>query len=402
MRPIICPRDIQILPWYAGYAEAINAGKSVRNEDQAAFHRGVLRTKDADSRLQFTGDWEIPYVYFGIFDGHAGSGCAVTAANELHQVVHKKLMACLNHLVPKSAEATEVNGTSNGSSLWYSTKEISTESLVIGALESAFWEMDQSIGEDKKRYKMLGGCTVIISLFILGKLYVANAGDSRACLCRAGGAAYPMSYDFTPVTERARLQQLGYQKPHLMGAEYTHLDFHGRKPSRDDVGKRALYRDAHMTGWAYKDITVEDLRFPLVYGEGKRSRLLATIGVTRGFGDHDLKAQSNSANPIYIKPFLTPQPEVRVLDVENEEVTESDVLVIATDGLWDVVSNERVAQIVDNGLRLTQNSEEVRQKYKFISIGKIFIRDNFSGDPENDEKTRQGQTAENKQTFDLT
>ena len=382
------PRDIQILPWYAGYAEAINAGKSVRNEDQAAYHRGVLRTQDADSRLQFTGDWEIPYVYFGIFDGHAGSGCAVTAANELHQVVHKKLMACLNHLVPKSAEATEINGSSsNGSaSLWYSTKEISVESLVIGALESAFWEMDQSIGEDKKRYKMLGGCTVIISLFILGKLYVANAGDSRACLCRSGGAAYPMSYDFTPVTERARLQQLGYQKPHLMGAEYTHLDFHGRKPSRDDVGKRALYRDAHMTGWAYKDITVDDLRFPLVYGEGKRSRLLATIGVTRGFGDHDLKAQSNSANPIYIKPFLTPQPEVRVLDIENEEVTEADVLVIATDGLWDVVSNDRVAQIVDHGLRLTQKTEEVRQKYKFISIGKNFEKlffkkiDHFSHD----------------------
>ena len=62
-------------------------GKSVRNEDQAAFHRGVLRTKDADSRVQFSEDWEIPYIYFGIFDGHAGSGCAVTAANELHQVM---------------------------------------------------------------------------------------------------------------------------------------------------------------------------------------------------------------------------------------------------------------------------------------------------------------------------
>ena len=85
----------------------------------------------------------------------------------------------------------------------------------------------------------------------------------------------------------------------------------------------------------------DDLRFPLVYGEGKRSRLLATIGVTRGFGDHDLKAQSNSGNPVYIKPFLTPQPEVRVLDIENEEVTESDVLIMATDGLWDVVSNSR-------------------------------------------------------------
>ena len=101
----------------------------------------------------------------------------------------------------------------------------------------------------------LGGCTVLVSLFILGKLYVANAGDSRGCLCRAGGVAYPMSFDFTPVTERQRLQQLGYQKPHLLGSEYTHLDFFGRKPLREDIGKRMLYRDAHMTGWSYKDIT---------------------------------------------------------------------------------------------------------------------------------------------------
>ena len=46
-------------------------------------------------------------------------------------------------------------------------------------MEAAFWEMDHQIGDDKKRFKLLGGCTVIVSLFILGKLYVANAGDSR-------------------------------------------------------------------------------------------------------------------------------------------------------------------------------------------------------------------------------
>ncbi len=54
---------------------------------------------------------------------------------------------------------------------------------------------------------MQGGCTVLVSLFILGKLYVANAGDSRGVLCRRG-AAYPMSHDFTPVSERQRLQQV--------------------------------------------------------------------------------------------------------------------------------------------------------------------------------------------------
>ena len=47
------PRDVNILPWFAGYAEAINAGKSLRNEDQAAFHRGVLRTRDLPSDEQY-------------------------------------------------------------------------------------------------------------------------------------------------------------------------------------------------------------------------------------------------------------------------------------------------------------------------------------------------------------
>jgi protein phosphatase 1M len=41
--------------------------------------------------------------------------------------------------------------------------------------------------------------------------------------------------------------------------------------------------------------------------------------------------------------------EVRVLDIENEAIGESDVLVMATDGLWDVVSNERVAEVVEAG-----------------------------------------------------
>ena len=56
-------------------------------------------------------------------------------------------MACLNHLVPKSAEAIDV-GATNGAhrTLWYPTKEVSQESLIIGALEAAFWEMDHQIG----------------------------------------------------------------------------------------------------------------------------------------------------------------------------------------------------------------------------------------------------------------
>ena len=46
------------------------------------------------------------------------------------------------------------------------------------------------------------------------------------------------------------------------GSEYTHLDY-CRRPMRKDLGKKMLYRDAHMTGWTYKEITTDDLKFRL-------------------------------------------------------------------------------------------------------------------------------------------
>lgn len=56
---------------------------------------------------------------------------------------------------------------------------------------------------------MNGGCTVLVSIFILGKLYVANAGDSRAIISRANGKqVIPMSFDFTPESERQRIKYL--------------------------------------------------------------------------------------------------------------------------------------------------------------------------------------------------
>lgn len=44
----------------------------------------------------------------------------------------------------------------------------------------------------------------------------------------------------------------------------------------------------------------------------KQARVLATIGVTRGLGDHDLKVHDSN---IYIKPFLSCCPEVSSTDL---------------------------------------------------------------------------------------
>lgn len=277
---------------------------------------------------------------------------------------------------------------------------MSRDELIIGALESAFAEMDALLAEDRDKYRNAGGCTALVTLFILGKMFVANAGDSRAVLCQRrvvrrsafNGHAHavsedatadaeptpadaneddrtavdstnaadlqmhvyptPFSFDHTPDTERPRLLSTARLNPALMGAggDYVAMEY-GKRPQSRDLGTRILYRQGQMRGWAYKTLTPDDLRMPLVTGEGKRSRLLGTIGVTRGFGDHDLRALYTQ---LLIKPFLSAHPEVRVLDLGQVQSVPSDangdgefgVLVMATDGLWDVSEPEQVARTV--------------------------------------------------------
>jgi len=59
----------------------INSGKSKKNEDQARVHSGVIKIplgssidEKTDLSTQDEKTIDIPYRYFGIFDGHAGPG----------------------------------------------------------------------------------------------------------------------------------------------------------------------------------------------------------------------------------------------------------------------------------------------------------------------------------------
>ena len=128
----------------------------------------------------------LPYVYFGTFDGHAGSGVAVAAANTLHKIIQEKFQniadlliefglknhdrntstsseyAVDNHEFLESIDGTYIDRnqtTLNGSTIINHDKHIpennvshllfqpatdkivTVDSLIIGALESAFWEM---------------------------------------------------------------------------------------------------------------------------------------------------------------------------------------------------------------------------------------------------------------------
>ncbi|XP_056138195.1 protein phosphatase 1H [Lampris incognitus] len=401
-RPILILKESSRLPWATGYAEVINAGKSSLNEDQACCEVMAVKPRPTGSatpnqtsaarrrsslpngeglglRDNLDSSEGVTFHYWALFDGHAGSGAAVVASRLLHHHIARHLQevvdvlrnpallppTCLgeepvnnhhhhhhHHLTPTSQRALTRAASLRGAAgapgspstppvRFFTEKKVSHESLVVGAIENAFKDMDSQIGKEKMIYNISGGCTALVVIFLLGKLYVGNAGDSRAVIIRAG-EVIPVSREFTPESERQRLQFLAYMQPYLLGNDFTHLEF-PRRVQRKEVGKKMLYRDFTMSGWAYKTMENEDLKFPLVFGEGKKARVLATIGVTRGLGDHDLKVHDSN---IYIKPFLSCFPEVKVYPLAQCDHDADDVLVLGTDGLWDVLSNQEVAEAV--------------------------------------------------------
>lgn len=325
VRPIIVPRDVSVMPFNSGYAECVNSGKSEWNEDQAAFNVQLLHHPSKDLP-------DLPYVYFGIFDGHAGYGASLAASHQFHHILHEKLVDIIELLLPSNVQETPVFPL-----IFH--KAVSKDELIVGALESAFYDMDAMLAEDRSKYRNAGGCTAVVTLFILGKMYVSNAGDSRAIVAQklskemirmqndkpypngstngSGSSdeyqviATPFSLDHTPDTERGRILSLGKIHPDLMGGEYIAMEY-AKKPMTKDMGTRILYKQGNMKGWTYKTLTKEDLKMPIVTGEGKRSRLLGTIGVTRGFGDHDLRALGSG---VLIKPFLSCHPEIIYRDL---------------------------------------------------------------------------------------
>uniref|UniRef100_A0A8C0H6N8 Protein phosphatase, Mg2+/Mn2+ dependent 1J n=1 Tax=Chelonoidis abingdonii TaxID=106734 RepID=A0A8C0H6N8_CHEAB len=326
----------------------INAGKSQHNEDQACCEVVVVDRRCSprcNPVPKECTEEDLCFHYWGLFDGHAGSGAAVMASKLLHLHICDQLRDLVDILQDSSPPPLCLPGILPSDALprFHLEKAVSHESLVIGAIENAFKRMDEQIERERMTRLVAGGCCALAVVYLLGKVYVANAGDSRAIIIR-NGEIIPMSREFTPETERQRLQFLGFLRPELLGNEFTHLEF-PRRIQHKELGKKMLYRDQNMNGWAYKRIEEDDLKFPLIYGEGKKARVMATIGVTRGLGDHDLKVYNSN---IHIKPFLSSpvSRQVRVYDLTQYEHCPDDVLVLGTDGLWDVTNDREVADLV--------------------------------------------------------
>uniref|UniRef100_A0A914YUR2 PPM-type phosphatase domain-containing protein n=1 Tax=Panagrolaimus superbus TaxID=310955 RepID=A0A914YUR2_9BILA len=356
IRPVMTPKYPTQMPVYAGYAEVINTGKSKENEDMAAakvlnfVQQGYeaekaveledkskdlnkkkqekLQRKPSDDDLlvisqSFSSDDgpvapKAEAAFFGLFDGHAGSGAAIMTANCLHEHIKSRLNEVLESVMHLNRQEQLLRASRKSSFYsmenenWEEPKHqasINSDSLVIGALEAAFVDMDEQIAEEKTYIKVTGGCATIVSLIFLGKVYVANAGDCRAILITPN-KVLQLSNDFNPVHERKRLQYIAYQNNDIISQHFSRLEY-SRYLTSKDLNRKVLFRDWYMDGWAAKTVREPDLKPPLISTRTRKPRLLNTIGVCRGFGDHHLMTADDK---IAIKTFLSPFPEVSFLN----------------------------------------------------------------------------------------
>mmetsp|Transcript_32297 Transcript_32297/g.55863 ORF Transcript_32297/g.55863 Transcript_32297/m.55863 type:complete len:295 (+) Transcript_32297:2424-3308(+) len=134
----------------------------------------------------------------------------------------------------------------------------------------------------------MAGCTAIVVLVVGNRLYAANAGDSRAVLAR-GGRAVELSTDHKPdmPSERDRIIRAG-----------------GR---------------------------VED------------GRVMGNINLSRSIGDFEYKNMKRPAS----EHMITALPEVRTVELTPQD----DFIVLACDGIWDMVTNQQCVDFIYERLR---------------------------------------------------
>lgn len=187
------------------------------------------------------------HAFFAVYDGHNGKSVATIAKEKLRQ--HCKL------------------------------EQAKTDEEIESALKNGFLMTHESIEEDKKEI----GSTATAAVIKNGKIFVANAGDSRTVLSSAGKA-------------------MALSKDH--------------KPNREDEMRRILRGGGFVTylcgAW----------------------RVQNSLAVSRALGDKSFH------------PHVIAEPEITVTPLADEH----EFLILACDGVWDVMDNQGAVDTVRRSL----------------------------------------------------
>ncbi|KAK2453284.1 protein phosphatase 2C [Trifolium repens] len=186
--------------------------------------------------------------FFGVYDGHGGAQVAEACRERLHKVVAEEVERC-------------------GKDDEWDWERV---------MEGCFGKMDSEVAGDTAVRTV--GSTAVVAVVSTTEIVVANCGDSRAVIGRAG-EAIDLSTD--------------------------------HKPDRPDELMRIEEAGGRVINW-------------------NGHRVLGVLATSRSIGDQ------------YLRPYVISKPEVTV----TKRTIDDEFLILASDGLWGVMSSEIASQIV--------------------------------------------------------
>lgn len=170
------------------------------------------------------------------------------------------------------------------------------------ALRKAFLSMDSVLLHHLKQGNLhFTSCTAVTAMVWENLLTIAHLGDSRACIFRENEQAG------------------GYLQP-----EWLTIDHRPNHP----LEQQRIYQSGGKVSWTNGKPFLTGPDFVQSYNNND---LPMKFNYSRGFGGKDLKSFGFSADP----------------EIQHFEITSKDkFVVLATDGLWDVLPPTYVAQVI--------------------------------------------------------
>lgn len=173
-------------------------------------------------------------------------------------------------------------------------KEFMT-SDVVKAIHAGFLKLDNKMREIPELASGAdkSGTTAVCAFISDENVYIANCGDSRAVLCRNGIPIFS-TQDHKPILP-------------------------GEKDRIVNAGGSVMVQ-----------------------------RVNGSLAVSRALGDYDYK---NVTELGQCEQLVSPEPEIFCKERDQQDY----FLVLACDGVWDVMSNEAVCSFISNRLRITDD-----------------------------------------------
>lgn len=216
------------------------------------------------------------------------------------------------------------------------------------ALQEGFQQADDIlVKKANEEGKWTDGSTAAVAIIQGQTLYVANLGDTEACLVSVDRYIFRLSnspLSKGKVFEVVKSSQDGHSNGEPVESRPVVSGEEGPQDDKDSPVAKCI-TTRHLASSTREAKRIRDMGGRVFFG-----RVDGVLAVSRAFGDAQHK------KPQAKEDFVTVNPgEITTIDLEFHD----KYLILACDGLWDVCSYVEAAEIANNAFKSGKTPEEV-------------------------------------------